>query len=377
MTWSEYTHKKSTKPLGLRIINNGADTFNMITSRRPWLSGLDSGKNQIDSAGKVKLRSPCDFKYVIRHVPQGRASSRELGLVGSELAKFISKNSTVLNASLQRRLIPGVAILKKILSDDENNQNLFRVLRRCNSVVTGVPESRLVGNIAYLKSCGIVGSQLSMLLTRQPWLFVVKESKLRGLVSRVLEMGFAVNTRMLVYALYTVSCMSNETFMRKLELFQSYGFTSDECIAMFRKAPSLLGGSEEKLKLGIEFFINTMKWEKSVLIRAPYCLMYSMETRVFPRFRVLQIMKSKGLLKREPRFINSLNLSEEEFLARFIANSLCASSVSCGNYLDGGVFPGISERGPLVNGTDEDHKDAEKCSSYKQTPTNSFTSASV
>lgn len=263
--------------------------------------------------------------------------------MGSELAKFISKNSTVLNASLQRRLIPGVAILKKILSDDENNQNLFRVLRRCNSVVTGVPESRLVGNIAYLKSCGIVGSQLSMLLTRQPWLFVVKESKLRGLVSRVLEMGFAVNTRMLVYALYTVSCMSNETFMRKLELFQSYGFTSDECIAMFRKAPSLLGGSEEKLKLGIEFFINTMKWEKSVLIRAPYCLMYSMEARVFPRFRVLQIMKSKGLLKREPRFINSLNLSEEEFLARFIAK-----------YIDDAEELLVAYKGHLLDSCSED-----------------------
>ncbi|GLT54222.1 hypothetical protein SLA2020_274390 [Shorea laevis] len=33
-------------------------------------------------------------------------------------------------------------------------------------------------------------------------------------------MGFSVNSRMLVYALYTVSCMSNETFTRKLELFE-------------------------------------------------------------------------------------------------------------------------------------------------------------
>ncbi|KAF5480774.1 hypothetical protein F2P56_001490 [Juglans regia] len=244
---------------------------------------------------------------------------QELGLVGSELGKFISRNSMLLNVSLERRLVPCIEIIKNILSNDEDNQDLFRVLRRCNKVVRGDPQSGLMGNIAFLKSCGIVGSQLSMLLTRQPRLFTIKESKLRDLVSRVLDMGFAVNSRMLVYALYTVSCMSNETFTRKLELFQSSGFSSEECIQMFRKAPGLLRTSEEKLKLGFEFFMNTINLEKSVLVRIPSCLMYSMDKRVMPRYMVLQVINSEKLLKREPSFIHVLSLTEEEFLAKFIA----------------------------------------------------------
>jgi mTERF domain-containing protein len=124
---------------------------------------------------------------------------------------------------------------------------------------------------------------------------------------------------MLVHGLYTVSCMSNETFMRKLELFRSSGFSSNECMEMFRKQPGLLRASEEKLKLGIEFFMNTIKMEKSALVRLPVSFMYDLEARVIPRYMVLEILKSKRLLKREPSFIHTLNISEEKFLAKFIA----------------------------------------------------------
>ena len=238
--------------------------------------------------------------------------------MGSELSNFISKNSPVLTVSLERRLVPCVEILNKILCKNENNQDLFRVLRRCSALVRANPESRLVGNIAFLKSCGIVGSQLSMLLTRRPRLFNWQESKLRDVVSRVLDMGFSVNSRMLVYGLYTVSCMSNDTFMRKLELFRSSGFSSDECMEMFRKQPALLRSSEEKVKLGIEFFMNTIKLEKSVLVRFPVSLMYNLEERVIPRYMVLQILKSKSLLKSELSFVHTLNITDEKFLEKFI-----------------------------------------------------------
>lgn len=281
-----------------------------------FLQNLGFSETQIRSA--VRVSPHILFSDIDKTLKPKIEFFQQLGFVGSDLGKFISKNSTLLSVSLERRLIPCVEILKKILSNNENNQCLLRVLRRCNGVVKGDPESRLLGNIAYLKRCGIVGSQLSMLLTRQPWLFVIQENKLRGLVSRVLDMGFVVNSRMLVYAVYTVSCMSHETFMRKLDFIRSSGFSSDECMEMFRKAPGLLRASEEKLKLGIEFFMNTIKLERSVLIRLPSCLMFSMEERVIPRYRVLQIMKSKRLLKKEPSFLHMLNLTEEVFLTKFI-----------------------------------------------------------
>ncbi|KAF2320969.1 hypothetical protein GH714_032265 [Hevea brasiliensis] len=181
---------------------------------------------------------------------------QDIGLVGCDLGKFISKNSPLLTASLKEKLVPRIEILKKLLLNDEKNEDLVKVIRRCNWLISKNPESRLLSNIAYLKSCGIVGSQLSMLLKRQPRLFVMQESRLRDLVSRVLNMGFSINSRMLVHALYTVSCLSDETFERKFGILKSYGFSEYECIEMFRKAPGLLRTSKEKLKLGIDFFLN-------------------------------------------------------------------------------------------------------------------------
>ncbi|KAM7513673.1 hypothetical protein LguiA_003256 [Lonicera macranthoides] len=243
---------------------------------------------------------------------------QELGLTGPHLGKFISKNSNLLTCSLDRKLTPRVEIFKKILGNDKNNEDLMRVLRRSNAVASRYQESRLLNNVCYLESCGIVGSQLALLLKRQPMLFIKPENELRGLVSRVLEMGFSSNSRILAHAVYTVSCMSNETFTRKFELFRSFGFEEVEFMQMFRKCPMLLRTSEGKLRIGIDFYLNVVKFERILLVRRPTCLMHNMVDRVIPRYRVLEVMKSKRLLKKEPSFMNVLSLPEEDFLQKFI-----------------------------------------------------------
>ena len=244
---------------------------------------------------------------------------KQLGLVDSDLGKFISHNSTLLTVSLERKLVPCVEILKKILVNDKNGEGLIRVINRCNAVVRRDPQTRLLRNVAFLQSCGIVGSQLSTLLKSQSWLFVTSESYLRELVSRALHMGFSVNSRMLVHALYTVSCLSSHTFRKKVDLFGNFGFSEQDCVEMFRRAPSLFRASEEKLKFGIDFFMNRVKYEKSILVRRPGCLISSMENCAIPRFKVLQVIKLKKLLDKEPSFYSVLYMTEEEFLDKFIS----------------------------------------------------------
>ena len=243
---------------------------------------------------------------------------QQLGLVGADLGKFISYNSTVLNVSLEKKLIPCIEILKKTLSDSESNGDLVRVLRGCAWMLSRNPNF-LLSNIEFLESCGIVGSQLSMLLMRQPRLFASKQSTLKDLVSRVVDMGFSIESRMFVHALYTISCLNDKTIRKKFELFQSQGFTEQECIEMFKRAPALLRASEEKLKLGMEFYMNTIKFERTLLVHRPTILMNSIKDRVIPRYRVLQILKSKRLLKKEPSFFKVLDLTDGEFLDKFIS----------------------------------------------------------
>lgn len=282
-----------------------------------FFQNLGFSNPQIQSA--VHLTPQILFANIEKSLKPKIKLFQNIGLVGYDLGKFISKNSPLLTASLERKLVPRIEILKELLLNDEKNEDLVKVISRCNWIVHRKPESRLLSNIAYLKSCGIVGSQLSMLLRRQPRLFVLQESMLEGLVSRVLNMGFSVNSRMFVHALYTVSCLSDETFERKFGILKSFGFSEYECTVMFRKAPGLLRTSKEKLKLGMDFFLNIAKFKKEVLLHNPTFLMHGMEERVIPRYKVLQIMKSKKLFKKEPSFINMLTLTEEEFLQKFIS----------------------------------------------------------
>lgn len=245
---------------------------------------------------------------------------RQLGLEGSDLGKFISTRSSLLTASLQRKVVPCVEIVKKTLGNDVvAGKDLIRVMSRCHWLMTRDPQARLVGNIAFLESYGIVGCELSKLLTTRPRVFGLPEPILRNVVSRVLDMGFCVESRMFVYAIHNLSGLSDETFRKKLDLFRSFGFSDDECVDILRRSPNLVKTSDEKLKFGIDFFMNTVKFEKPVLIRGASCLTLSMENRVIPRYRVLEVLKSKKLLNEKPILYSFFKITDDEFMDKYIS----------------------------------------------------------
>ncbi|KAL5993498.1 hypothetical protein ACLOJK_014423 [Asimina triloba] len=237
-----------------------------------------------------------------------------LGLEGSDLGLFLSKNSTLLTISLDRKLIPCINVLKSVLS---RNDRVITALRNCRWILCKDPSARLLPNIAFLQSCGIVGSQLSTLLQRLPFLFAMKESALHALVGRVKGMGFSVDSRMFVYALQTVSSMKPETLQQKLKLFEAFGFSKEESMAAFRSAPSLLRTSEKKLRLGLEFFLNTVEVDRATLVRTPRYLMYSLEERVIPRTRVVEMLTRKKLWEK-PSLAYAIDVPEVQFLLKYI-----------------------------------------------------------
>ncbi|KAK3185126.1 hypothetical protein Dsin_032412 [Dipteronia sinensis] len=277
------------------------------------------GFSETDIRSSVRLDLRLLFCNVDKNLKPKMDFFQEMGLVGSDLGKFISNHSTVLTSSLEKTLIPCTQILRKILvNDKKNSQDLIRLICRCSWLIQSNPERRLLSNIAFLESCGIVGSQLSALLKIRPRLFILDESKLRDLVSRVSDLGFSVNSRMFVHGLIAVSGISEETFQRKLELFTSFGFTKHEFMEMFHKQPMMLSRSEEQLKLGIDFFLSKSELKKEALIRRPCCLCYNPADRLIPRYKVMQILKSKRLLKKEPSFVRVVTLSEGKFLDTYV-----------------------------------------------------------
>lgn len=244
---------------------------------------------------------------------------QELGITGSDLGMLVSRKAMLLTRSLDKLLKPSIEVLNKVLIKGSDNGDWFRVLRKCDWVMYS-PHLRLVPNISYLQSVGIVGSQLSSLLKRQPHLFVTSGSKLKKLVSELMDIGFSTDSRMFVHGLHTLGCMSQESLSRKHLLIQNSGFSKSECMAMFRRAPALFRSSEKKIRLGLEFFLDTVKLNKSTLVQYPTLLMFSMKERVIPRYQVFQLIKSKNLMKKkDPNLYDVMCLTEHRFVEKYVS----------------------------------------------------------
>lgn len=239
---------------------------------------------------------------------------RMLGFEGSKLCDFISKHSPILTSSLGKTLVPSVEAIRKIVSDDDD---FVHVLHRCGWILPKY--KKIMNNVVFLESRGIVGSHLAMLLKLHPRLFISKQSTIESHVSRALELGFRENSRMFVHGIHSICSLSDKTFRRKLDLLICFGFSKEEGLQMFRRCPTLLRTSEKKLKIGMEFYLQTVMLPKSVLVHQPRILMYSMEDRVLPRYRVFQLLVSKKLCKKVPRYMYLLCLSEEMFLDKYIS----------------------------------------------------------
>ncbi|KAM6547047.1 hypothetical protein CsatB_027783 [Cannabis sativa] len=241
----------------------------------------------------------------------------ELGMDGDDLGKFLSKNPTVLARSLENKLKPSIELLKDILGDDANSKDFMRILR-CRWILWA-DHNRLLANRTFLKSCGLVGAQLAFVFKMEPRICLMQESELRDLVSRVLDMGVPLASNMFPHALHAIGGLRKETVTEKLDLLVSLGFSKDESLQLFRRAPLVLRTSEEKLRFGVDFYLNTAKFNRSVLIRSPWLLMSSMEKRVIPRYKVLQVLKLKRLFVKEPSFYTMLQKTEGQFLLSFIS----------------------------------------------------------
>ncbi|XP_057775096.1 transcription termination factor MTERF15, mitochondrial-like [Salvia miltiorrhiza] len=248
---------------------------------------------------------------------------QELGLSGPLLGTFISRTPCILYCSVDRCLNPRVDLIRKIIATDGRtrskesvNDNLFRIITRCGRII--LARHTLEDNVAYLKSCGVVGSQLSSLLVRLPRIFTLRYDKLEEVVSRALAMNFTMGSRMLVHGIHVLSCMNSDTFNAKYEVYKAFGFSKEEIDLMFRKSPYIFGLSVATLRRKLELLLSNLKLSRSVVVQIPIMLSMSIEARVMPRYKVLEILKLKGVLKKDPSLSRAMCMQESNFLDTYV-----------------------------------------------------------
>ncbi|KAG8377380.1 hypothetical protein BUALT_Bualt08G0027000 [Buddleja alternifolia] len=241
---------------------------------------------------------------------------QDLGLSAHDIAHIIANDPSILYRSTDNRVIPSLAVLKGLLG---SNEEVAKLVRKSGWFLIKDLDKSMVPNIQFLKSCSVSMEQIIRSLYSFPRFLLHKPKIMRKCAEKVEEMGVKRSSKMFIHAVRVVGSMTNETWELKLQAFRDMGFSEDDILKAFRRAPLVFAVSEKKMKNVKEVLVSSGKYDMSCIINHPTSLICSTEKRYNPRLQVLGILESKNLITVWPRFTTFFNISDDKFFQKFVS----------------------------------------------------------
>ncbi|XP_059629866.1 uncharacterized protein LOC132272790 [Cornus florida] len=241
---------------------------------------------------------------------------QDLGFSSRDVVEIVSNDPRILTSSVDNRLGPSILTLKSVLGS--NVDDVSRVLKRSGWFLGYDLEKIMIPNIEYLKSCGISSTQITGYVYKCPRLFLYKPTQIREYVKRVDEMGIDRKSKMFLPAIQAIRSMSIENWELKLEVFKSLGFSEDDILSVFRRAPVVFSLSESKINEITRLLLSTGKCDISYVVNHPFLLTLSVENRLKPRLRVLEVLESRNLLLKMPSLATVFPLTDKRFFEKYV-----------------------------------------------------------
>ncbi|KAF5731199.1 hypothetical protein HS088_TW19G00804 [Tripterygium wilfordii] len=232
----------------------------------------------------------------------------------SDIVRIVCWNSKILTMSSEKYLIPLYDFLKSVLGND---QMVCACLK--SSIWIFSVKKTLAPNVSLMREYGLPQSSISAILFQKLCLFGLKTEKLEGLLKRVLNIGFDPTKGVFAEALIVFFQLSKSTLERKMDVYRRWGWSDDEILTVFRKFPSMMRISEQKISSLMDFYLNRCGCECSNFATYPQALSFSLEKRLIPRWSVVEILLQKGLIEKQHINILYLSmLSDKGFVDKFL-----------------------------------------------------------
>ncbi|XP_059629823.1 uncharacterized protein LOC132272747 [Cornus florida] len=241
---------------------------------------------------------------------------QDLGFSSSDSAEIVSSNPWILTTSVDNRLGPSILALKSVLGS--NMDDVSRILKKSGRLLTFDLVKTLIPNVDFLKSCGICSSQIARCVCTYPTTFTLKPTKIRECVKRVDEMGIDRKSKLFLHAIRAISSMTKENWELKLELLKSLGFSEDDILSVFRRQPKVFTVSDRKIKEITQLFLSTGKCDISYVVNNPDLLCRSVENKLKPRLRVLEVLESRNLLLKMPSLGTVCRITDKKFFEKYV-----------------------------------------------------------
>lgn len=241
---------------------------------------------------------------------------KSIGVSGTVLARLFFSDPNLLTRSLENRIVPNYNFLKSILKSDKK---VVSAMNKAPWIFTAPYTENLVPNIAFLGEVGVSESQIPHLLAYYPDAVAQKHWQLKEVVNEVKEMGFDPSPWAFLTALYARSGKSKRSIWNRCyAAYTKWGWSKDDIRSAYLKDPNCMLMSEKKIAKLIDFLVNKMGCRPNDLARYPLLLKFSVENRTIPRFAVMKVLLSEGLVAKDISWNSVHGISEETFLERYV-----------------------------------------------------------
>ncbi|KAL0414701.1 UNVERIFIED_CONTAM: hypothetical protein Sradi_1671800 [Sesamum radiatum] len=155
-------------------------------------------------------------------------------------------------------------------------EQIRRMVRRVNFVSTTKLgrilccdlQRHLLPNVEVLREAGVPDKKISFLMVHQPRIFMVDEKRFRKTVEEVQKMGFSTSGLRFVLALEVCRSMSKSMWEKKVAIYKKWGCSDDEIISAFEKLPQCMSVSVDKIMAVMDFLVNNMGFDHSLVEKA-------------------------------------------------------------------------------------------------------------
>ncbi|CAO2188815.1 unnamed protein product [Urochloa humidicola] len=240
---------------------------------------------------------------------------RELGLEPAQVRRYVlASPSRFLTAGIDGRLRPNHRLLRDLLGSDEN---VLAAIKQSMDLIFENLEVVLLPKVQALRDHGVTEEVLVKLITKHPKALVHRSSRFDVGLAAMKEFGVSPDSGIFPYAFGVFAKIYQSKWDRRVENYLSLGWTKEQVRQAFIRHPYCMSVSDDKVRQLMRFLSEKLGWDPEYVSSSPTVLSFSYEKRVLPRYKVLDIQVSRGVLNKGIK-MSHLTMPEKKFVERYV-----------------------------------------------------------
>ncbi|KAK1294861.1 hypothetical protein QJS10_CPA16g01301 [Acorus calamus] len=123
-----------------------------------------------------------------------------------------------------------------------------------------------------------------------------------------MAMDLKPSSSLFYMAFGTLLRIGESLWEEKFVLYISFGWSEDDILSAFKKKPQIKELSKDKMRRMMDFFLKNPDWGYPSFL----------EKRIIPRWSVIRVLTSHGILNKYVNLYTICKLKEEKFLERYV-----------------------------------------------------------